>query len=109
MDWVKVIAVIQVLGGIHGLIQLIAGASASQAMQGAGIISHTLFACLSGISVIAGILLWFKKRRGFVWSIVLQFLQGVRITFGPGCRYHFSHSIRLPLWNKCYCWYFIVV
>ncbi|MGQ4809435.1 hypothetical protein NKDENANG_02852 [Candidatus Entotheonellaceae bacterium PAL068K] len=83
MDWLKVIAVIQVVGGIHGLIQLIAGAFASPAMQDAGIISHILFACLSGISIIAGILLWFKKRRGFVWSIVLQFLQGVRITFGP--------------------------
>ena len=73
MDWIKVIAVLQVLGGVHGLVQLVAGLSVSEEMQETGIISYTLFAFLLVMSIVSGVLLWFKKRRGFVWSIFIQF------------------------------------
>ena len=99
MDWIKVIAVLQVLGGVHGLVQLVAGLSVSEEMQETGIVSYTLFAFLLVMSIISGVLLWFKKRRGFVWSIVIQFLQGVRFTFGP-LNYGFHTLLSLGLYIR---------
>ena len=99
MDWVKVIAVLQVLGGIHGLAQLVGDISVSEQMQDAGIISYTIFAILLVMSIISGVLLWYKKRRGFVWSIIIQFLQAVRFTFGP-INYGFHLLISLGLYIR---------
>ncbi|WP_143301532.1 hypothetical protein [Candidatus Entotheonella palauensis] len=70
------------VGGIHGLVMLAGLIPASEKMQEAGTVSYIVFAILLVLNIIAGVLLWFKQRRGFVWSITLQFLQAVRITFG---------------------------
>jgi hypothetical protein len=83
MDWVRVIAVLQVLGGVYGLLQLVASATGPEEMQEAGVLSYSVYVALLLASVSAGVLLWLKNRRGFVWSIILQFLQAVRFTFGP--------------------------
>ena len=99
MDWVKVIAGLQVLGGIHGFVQLTTGISVSQEMQDTGIISYAIFTFLLVMSIISGVLLWFKKRRGFVWSILIQFLQSVRFTFGP-INYGFHLLISVGLYIR---------
>lgn len=99
MDWVRVIAGLQVLGGVHGLIQLVGLLPVSESMQDAGIVSYIIFAFLLVASIVSGVLLWFKKRRGFVWSIIIQFLQAVRFTFGP-INYGFHTLISLGLYIR---------
>lgn len=99
MDWVRLIAGLQVLGGIHGLVQLVGLMSVSEKMQDAGTVSYIVFAVLLVMSVISGVLLWFKQRRGFVWSIIIQFLQAVRITFGA-MNYGFHTLISLGVFIR---------
>ncbi len=83
MDWMKVIAVFEILGGIHGLIQLAVHRSSLIEMQDVGMVNYVVFVFLLVMSIVAGGLLWFKQRRGFVYSIFIQFFQWVRFTFGP--------------------------
>ncbi|GIX49248.1 MAG: hypothetical protein KatS3mg131_3459 [Candidatus Tectimicrobiota bacterium] len=80
IDWVRVVAVFQVLGGLHGLGQLWRDGAPEAA---AGLVVQGLFAALCLLSIAAGVLLWRKTRRGFVWSMWLQLLQALRFTFGP--------------------------
>ncbi len=99
MDWVRLIAGLQILGGLHGLAQLLGLMAMSDKMQDTGTISYLVFAVLLVVSVIAGVLLWFKQRRGFVWSIIIQFLQAVRMTFGA-INYGFHTLISLGVYIR---------
>ncbi len=79
---IKTIAVFQVLGGLHGLLSL-TGWMSPAPQQDSPIITYALFPLLLIASIVAGVLLFQEKRRGYKLSIFLQLIQILRFTFGP--------------------------
>ena len=72
--WIKTIAILEVIGGIVGILFMFYGAVASGFEFGfmlVGPISLGIFI----LSLVAGILLWKGKERGRKASIVVQFIQ----------------------------------
>lgn len=83
MNYVKAIAVFQVLGGLHGLIVLVSNTSFSQEIQDTNMIVHLLFILSLSLSIISGVLLFLQKKIGFILSAFVHLMQITRFTFGP--------------------------
>ncbi len=95
---IKLIAVWQVLGGVHGLITFPQRTSYFQGVQETSLIIDYIFIAVLIISIVSGILLFLQKRVGFLLSIFLQLFQIVRFVFGPlnyGLNLFFSLGIFL--------------
>jgi len=94
----RVIAVIQIVGGIAGLTEI----GERIYRDGAAIIAVTQWLVLAGAALLmllciaAGALLWNRRALGYGLSLLVQASQ-IPILYTAGIAYHFHMIVRLPV------------
>lgn len=94
----RVIAVIQIVGGIIGLTEV----GERIFRDGPAIIAPTQWAVLAAaallmvLCIVAGALLWRRRGLGYALSLLVQAVQ-IPIVYAGGVAYHFHMIARLPL------------
>lgn len=98
LNWTKIIAASEIIGGCAGLaaISFLVGISLSSSSF-ANLLSALIFLVPFFLSIYAGWLLWMNKPRGLSLSTIVQALQIVQLKIPGLLSYKFVSGLEIPL------------